>query len=119
MTESDLRALLGENLKRYRLAKGLSQANLAEILDITPNFISEIETGKRWVSSDTLVNLADSLGIEEYELLKFTETPSMEIEAFIQNYTEKASKAVAAAASVAASEAVVRSLDSLRKQYVV
>jgi len=55
MTESDLRAIFGENLKKYRTFKGLSQAKLAEILDISPNFISEIETGKRWVSSDTLV----------------------------------------------------------------
>ncbi|MDR2701954.1 MAG: helix-turn-helix domain-containing protein [Spirochaetaceae bacterium] len=119
MTESDLRALLGENLKRYRLAKGLSQAKLAEILDITPNFISEIETGKRWVSSDTLVNLAESLGIEEYELIKPPEAPNMEIASFIQNYTQKASETVAAAASAAASEAVARSLDYLRKQYTI
>jgi transcriptional regulator with XRE-family HTH domain len=47
MTESELRTILGENLKRYRTFKGLSQAKLAEILKISPNFISDIETGKR------------------------------------------------------------------------
>jgi len=110
MTESDLRILLGGNLKRYRVCKGLSQAKLAEILDISPNFISDIETGKRWLSSDTLVNLAESLGVEVYEFLKPSEVPTEEIEAFIQNYTQKA--------TVAASKAVAQSLCELRKQFL-
>jgi len=110
MTESDLRAILGENLKRYRIFKDLSQAKLAEILDISPNFISDIETGKRWLSSDTLVNLAAAIGVEVYELLKPAQVPADEISAFIQAYTEKA--------ATAASEAVVSSLDNLRKQYI-
>jgi len=110
MTESDLRAILGENIKKHRTLKGLSQAKLAEILDISPNFISEIETGKRWVSSDTLVSFAEVLGIEVYELLKPPQEPEDELSEFIKSYTGKA--------ATAASEAVVRSLDELRKQYI-
>jgi transcriptional regulator with XRE-family HTH domain len=110
MTESDLRAIFGENLKKYRISKGLSQAKLAEILDISPNFISEIETGKRWVSSDTLVNFAEVLSVEVYEFLKPPQVLANELSEFIQSYTGKA--------SAAASEAVVRSLAELRKQYV-
>jgi transcriptional regulator with XRE-family HTH domain len=110
MTERDLRAILGENIKRYRTLKGLSQAKLSEILEISPNFISDIETGKRWLSSDTLVKLAGALGFEVYEFLKSPETSTEEMSAFIQNYTEKAEKT--------ASEAVARSLSDLRKLYV-
>jgi transcriptional regulator with XRE-family HTH domain len=110
MTESDLRAIFGENLKKYRTFKGLSQAKLAEILDISPNFISEIETGKRWASSDTLVNFAEVLGVEVYEFLKPPQGPEEELSDFIQSYTQKAATAV--------SEAVVRSLTELRKQYI-
>jgi transcriptional regulator with XRE-family HTH domain len=110
MTESDLRAVFGENLKKHRTFKGLSQAKLAEILDISPNFISEIETGKRWVSSDTMVNLAAALGVEVYEFLKLPKVPEDELSAFIQSYTGKA--------VAAASEAVINSLDALRKQYI-
>jgi hypothetical protein len=33
----------------------------AEMVDISPNFISDIETGKRWLSSDMLVSLGDAL----------------------------------------------------------
>jgi len=110
MTESDLRAIFGENLKKYRTIKGLSQAKLAEILDISPNFISEIETGKRWVSSDTLVNFAEVLGVEAYEFLKSPQKLENELSEFIESYTGKA--------AAAASEAVLRSLDEIRKFYM-
>ena len=110
MTESDLRAIFCKNLKKCRTFKGLSQAKLAEILDISPNFISDIESGKRWVSSDTLVNLAEVLGVEVYEFLRPQHDPEDELTEFIKSYTEKAVSS--------ASEAVIRSLDELRKQYI-
>jgi transcriptional regulator with XRE-family HTH domain len=109
MTESDLRAVLGANIKRYRGFKGLSQAKLAEMLDISPNFISDLETGKRWLSSDTLVSLAEVLDVEVHEFLKADHAPEDAISAFIQNYTAKALNSV--------TEAVNRSLESLRRQY--
>ena len=109
MTESDLRTILGTNIKRYRSIKGFSQAKLAEMLDISPNFISEIETGKRWLSSDTLVNFAEALEIEVHEFLKPQKAPPDDITRFIQNYTEKA--------KTAASEAVIHCLDDLRKKH--
>jgi transcriptional regulator with XRE-family HTH domain len=109
MTESDLRAVLGANLKRYRSLKGFSQAKLAEMLDISPNFISDMETGKRWLSSDTLVNLAKALDVEAYEFLKFPQASADDISEFIQTYTEKAKKA--------ASEAIACCLDDLSKKY--
>ena len=110
MTESDLKTILGVKLKQYRTIKGLSQAKLAEILNISPNFISDMETGKRWLSSGTLVNLAEALDVEVYEFLTPQHTPTDDKAAFIQTYTGKASKAV--------SKAVLRSLNTLRKQYI-
>ena len=110
MTESDLRATLGSNVKKYRILKGFSQAKLAEILDLSPNFISEIETGKRWLSSDTLVNLAEALNVETYEFFLPQQISTNDITAFIKTYSEKAAKV--------ASEAVINSLDTLRKQYI-
>jgi len=111
-TESDkkLREILGNNIRKYRKIKGFSQGDLAEILDISPNFISDMETGKRWLSSDTLVNLAESLGVEAHELLKPEEIPTEETALFIQNYTQKASVAVA--------NAVNKSLNELQKQFI-
>ena len=110
MTESDLRLILGENLKKQRILKGLSQAKLAEKLGISSNFISDLETGKRWLSSDTLVNLAETLDVEVYEFLKPHEIPPNDISVFIQKYTDKA--------KTVASDAVIRCLDDLRKTYI-
>jgi len=68
MNEQKLRQLLSANIKRFRNRRGWSQAKLAEKLDISTNFLSDIETQKGWVSPLTLVKLATALNIEVYEL---------------------------------------------------
>jgi Predicted transcription factor, homolog of eukaryotic MBF1 len=70
MDEQGLRQLLSANIKRFRSRRGWSQARLAEKLDISTNFLSDIETQKGWVSPLTLVKLAAALNIEVYELFK-------------------------------------------------
>ena len=70
MTEHELRAILGANLKRYRSYRKMSQAELAEKLDISIPFLSDIENSRKWVSPATLVKFADALGIEPHELFK-------------------------------------------------
>ena len=68
MEEKELRAVLAENIKKFRNRRGWNQSLLAEKLDISSNFLSEIETGKGWVSPLTLVKLANALEIEVCEL---------------------------------------------------
>ena len=68
MEEKELRAILGENIKKFRNRRGWNQLLLAEKLDISANFLSEIETSKGWVSPLTLVKLASALEIEVFEL---------------------------------------------------
>jgi len=70
MTEKDLRAILSQNIRRYRAYRKLSQADFAEKMDISIPFLSDIENGKKWASPTTLVKMADALNIEVYELLK-------------------------------------------------
>jgi transcriptional regulator with XRE-family HTH domain len=70
MDVQELRRLLSSNIKRFRNRRGWSQAKLAEKLDISTNFLSDIETRKGWVSPLTLVKLAAALNIEVYELFK-------------------------------------------------
>ena len=70
MTEQDLRGILSSNIKRYRHSRNLSQADLAEKLDISVNFLCNIENGNRWISPQTLVKFASALNIEPYELFK-------------------------------------------------
>jgi transcriptional regulator with XRE-family HTH domain len=68
MEENELRTVFGENIKKFRNRRGWNQLLLAEKLDISANFLSEIETGKGWVSPLTLAKLAKALEIEVFEL---------------------------------------------------
>jgi transcriptional regulator with XRE-family HTH domain len=70
MTEYDLRAILSQNIKKFRSYRKLSQADFAEQINISIPFLSDIENGKKWVSPATLAKMADALNIEAYELLK-------------------------------------------------
>ena len=70
MTERDLRAILSQNIKKYRIFRKLTQAEFAEKINISIPFLSDIENGKKWISPATLAKMADSLNIDAYELLK-------------------------------------------------
>ena len=78
MNEDNLRGLLSQNIKRYRQRKGWSQARLAESMEISTNYLSDIETKRGWVSPLSLVKLANALEIEVFELFKPQETTSLD-----------------------------------------
>ncbi len=50
MAELNIRKTFGENVKYYRKKAGLSQEQLAEKLDVSPNHLSVIETGGKFVT---------------------------------------------------------------------
>ena len=79
MDETKLRNLFSVNIKQFRSRKGWSQARLAEKMNISTNYLSDIETGRGWVSPFSLVKLADALEIEVFELFKPQETPSTDM----------------------------------------
>jgi transcriptional regulator with XRE-family HTH domain len=85
MDERDLRSLLSQNIKRYRAYRKFSQAELAERLDISIPFLSDIENGKKWVSPRTLAKMADTFNVEAYELLR----PERELPDHAVNIVEK------------------------------
>jgi transcriptional regulator with XRE-family HTH domain len=62
-----IRALFGRNLKRLRINANLSQVNLAGQAELAPNFINDIENGKKWVSPETIGKLARALNAEPYQ----------------------------------------------------
>jgi len=70
MTELELRAILGANLKKYRKYRKFSQEELAEKLDMSIPFLSDVENSRKWISPATLVKMANVLGIEPCELFK-------------------------------------------------
>jgi transcriptional regulator with XRE-family HTH domain len=85
MEEAELRRALSANIKHYRGLRKWSQVVLAEKLDISTNFLADIETCKSWVSSSTLSKLATIFEIEAYELLKPEKTPNSETKEAIKS----------------------------------
>ena len=63
--------LLAKNIKKIRLQKGLSQNQLAEILNISREHLAKIETTKRSMSLKLLFKLSEVLNISLAELFTF------------------------------------------------
>lgn len=68
---SDLKKQLGENIKRFRKARKMTQEQLAEMVGIASPNISYIENGKFAPSIETFIKIAQALGIEPFELYQF------------------------------------------------
>ena len=86
-TEAGLRVILGNNLKRYRKSRSFTQAGLAEKINISIPFLSDIENGKKWISPHTLAKITEILDIEAYELLKPEKTLPDKATNIILKYT--------------------------------
>jgi transcriptional regulator with XRE-family HTH domain len=65
---TDLRKILAFNIKLHRKKLGLSQAQLAETVDVSDNYITLIETCKRFPSVNMLEKLAIALKIDILDL---------------------------------------------------
>lgn len=64
---------LGKNIKKYRLAKGLSQEKLSELLDVNSKFIGHVERVERNISLTKLIELAQILDVPMNLLFDFTD----------------------------------------------
>jgi len=95
MTETEIRSILSANLKRYRNYRKFSQAELAEKLDISIPYLSDVENGRKWISPNTLVKFAAALNIEPYELFKPEYAASPEIATALTNWSADIVQAVA------------------------
>ena len=63
--------ILGSNVRLVRHGRGLSQEEFAELVGIAKVSIATIEAGRSNLRLETLVKLADAVGIEPCELLLF------------------------------------------------
>lgn len=59
-----------QNVKYYRTLAGLTQEKLSELTDISSDYLSEIERGKRTPSFKRIELIANALNIETYKLFK-------------------------------------------------
>jgi len=94
MTETQLRDTVRTNIRRYRDYRKWTQAELAEKIGISINFLSDIENGKRWISPASMVKFASVLNIEPFELFKPADAPSPSVSALLSKYNDEVVQAV-------------------------
>ena len=70
-----LRVILGKGIRFYRQQRLLSQATLAERANISVTFLSNIERGIKFPTSDTLSAIANGLEVEVFELFRHDNSP--------------------------------------------
>ena len=63
---------MGQRIKAARVAKGLTQVELAKKLDLCPLFISELERDIRKPSVSTVIRLSEVLEVTTDYILKGT-----------------------------------------------
>lgn len=72
---------VGARIREVRMKKGLSQAQLAEMLGLTPPYISNIETGKQNMSITALAKISDVLEVSADWILRNNTQDALEITA--------------------------------------
>jgi transcriptional regulator with XRE-family HTH domain len=65
----DMRRLVGQNVKRFRDKKGLTQEQFAETSGFSQQYISSLERGHRNPTIITLYELAAALGVSHVDLV--------------------------------------------------
>lgn len=68
--------LIGKRIQTRRKALGKTQENLAEYLDVSVVYVSNMERGVTKISLTTLSNISDFLGCDVAELVSNTSTDS-------------------------------------------
>jgi transcriptional regulator with XRE-family HTH domain len=66
----DMRRLVGQNVRRIRQKRGLTQEQFAEISGFSQQYLSGLEKGKRNPTIVTVFELASALGVSHIDLLK-------------------------------------------------
>ena len=79
--KSEMDRIFGSILKEYRNNLNLTQAELAEKLDISVKYVSRVETGNGGISKETLAKYMNILGISPNTMYKeFINNPRIKTE---------------------------------------
>lgn len=67
---------LGYRIKQCRQMQHLTQEKLAEIIDVSPHYIYEVEKGLKCMSLNTFTEIASALNTSTDYLISGTQAPS-------------------------------------------
>ena len=70
MAVGDLQKVVGRNLRAYRMERGLSQEDFAEVVGVHRTYMGGLERGERNLTLQSLERIAEVLGVEPRELMR-------------------------------------------------
>ena len=76
--KTDIKEILGKNIRKYRELRGYTQEVFSELIGIGIPAISNMECGKSFPSPDTLNKIITILGIDTYMLFTDNELTDKE-----------------------------------------
>ena len=94
---TNLREILAHNLKIKRQNSGLSQAKLAEKVNVSTHHIAMIEIARNYPALELVERIADVLDIEIYELFISPSSNPEEMELLYQKVAKNIEQVVAKA----------------------
>jgi transcriptional regulator with XRE-family HTH domain len=68
--EGDLQRMLGQNLRAYREARGLSQEAFANVLGVHRTYMGGLERGERNLTLRSVERIAEKIEVEPLALLQ-------------------------------------------------
>lgn len=75
---NEIKLQLGNQIRKLRKLSGYNQAQLAELTDLSDNFIGQVERGDRTPTIKTLKKFADALKVKIEDLFHFPDEESNE-----------------------------------------
>lgn len=72
--EHELKRIVGIRIRAERLARGITQEQLAELIDRTVETVSNLERGKTWPGIETLFHLCTVLNISLSSLFEMDDS---------------------------------------------
>lgn len=84
MKETTLYIEMGERIRERRKQLGLTQEQLAELIDVTPQMISTAENGSKGVRPENIIKLSSSLNVS-CDYLLTGQSSSLDFDILIEN----------------------------------
>lgn len=72
----DIKKIVGQKIQEHRKNKGITQEQLAEMIEIETVSLSKIETGRSYPTSENLAKISQILEVEPYEFFLSAVTPT-------------------------------------------
>jgi transcriptional regulator with XRE-family HTH domain len=68
--EGDLQRIVGRNLRRYRLDRGLRQEAFADVVGVHRTYMGGLERGERNLTLRSLERIAETIKVDPVDLLR-------------------------------------------------